>query len=221
MTAVIGKVLGQSNEGRRVRGNGYRAGMSIVSIDVEPGGLTSPVCSIGVAELSAGQVTTQLGFKVKSPLSRVSPAGGSDLPPSGRRVAVLGCVCRRPLGVVLLRRYDRGALQRLCAAAGVAAPGWNFICGREAAIAAGLVGLRGFRELQSMVLGLGLLSTIEIDQRRELHRRSPQQKWLLHNAVDDAWANAMVLQRAADALGTPAEDLPSVVGIKRRPLTNA
>lgn len=182
--------------------------MSVVSIDVEPGGPSSPLCSIGIAELDAGEVGSVLGFRIKSPLCSWTPPHLQDLPTFADVLPFVDSLIAGRLVSAYSWGYDRAALLNLCAAAQLQPPAWEMICGRQAAIAAQLPTRRGFRDLQSMTLSLGLLEEAAIERRREIHRQASQSKWLLHDAVDDAWANAMVLQRAATALGTEPELLP-------------
>lgn len=180
-----------------------------VAIDVEPGGATKPEAYLGAVEVVDGalgaQVLLRIAAERRDSLSGgVVQASGWDL---SNALRMLDAFIGEADVVVYNARYDCAALRRLHDAARLPLPSWRVLDALRVVRANEGDDPRYFYSLQSVVLRRALLTEEECDRRRELHRTGHTNKWLLHDAQDDAMAAALVI---LDCAHDRADDLAKV-----------
>ncbi|WP_040793407.1 3'-5' exonuclease [Nocardia paucivorans] len=165
-----------------------------MTIDVEPGGRTSPYGYLGAAEIGGSTVEQTRLWKFRSPLYRW-PRAITDPAPGFEQVWPLvdAFVGDRLVGAYGAS-YDVRQLNRLSAAAGIATRAIPFVDGL--ALARSLLP-DDRHNLQAVMLALNL-SRPEFERRRRQRTTSGlTRKWLLHDAEDDALACALLFLHAA------------------------
>ncbi|GGO01401.1 3'-5' exonuclease [Nocardia rhizosphaerihabitans] len=169
---------------------------SLVSIDVEPGGRTTPFGYIGIAEIIGNDVETSWMVKFRSPHYRWPATSIDPAPPFGQIWPYIDAFIADRLVASYGSSYDIKSLASLIAVEGCSARPIPFIDGLQLARS---LSPRRSGSLQELVLELNLLTREEL---AELHSQrssaGPVNKWLLHDAEDDALANARLLLQAAD-----------------------
>ncbi|MGW0252678.1 hypothetical protein ACWDYH_39245 [Nocardia goodfellowii] len=168
---------------------------SLVSIDVEPGGRTSPFGYIGIAEIIGNAVESSWLVKFRSP-HYPWPASSLNAAPRFHEVwPYIESFIGERLVAAYGFSYDIKHLALLLQLEQLPIHPTAFVDGLGLARS-----LRpGGGSLQEMVLGLKLFTRDELAGMHE-HRRPtrPVNKWLLHDAEDDALANARLFLHAAD-----------------------
>lgn len=166
---------------------------SLVSIDIEPGGRTSPFGYIGVAEIVGNAIESSWLVKFRSP-HYSWPA--TSINPTPRLVEVwhyVDAFIGDRIAAAYGYSYDIRHLTQLLKLEKLPIRPIPVVDGLS--LARSLV--PGGGSLQAMVLALGLLTR---DELTALHNNRsstrPANKWLLHDAEDDALANARLFLRA-------------------------
>ncbi|WP_327116933.1 hypothetical protein OHB12_06105 [Nocardia sp. NBC_01730] len=169
---------------------------SLVSIDVEPGGRTSPFGYIGVAEIIGNEVEATWMVKFRSPHYRWPATSVDPAPPFGQVWPYIDAFIADRMVAAFGFSYDIRSLTTLIGVEASRARPIPFVDGLALArsLCPGHVG-----SLQAVVLALNLLTR---DELADLHgRRAPNRpvnKWLLHDSEDDALANARLFLHAAN-----------------------
>ncbi|MFJ4651143.1 hypothetical protein ACIP5Y_07695 [Nocardia sp. NPDC088792] len=167
---------------------------SLVSIDVEPGGRTSPFGYIGIAEIIGNAVEDSWLVKFRSP-HYGWPA--TSVNPTPRFIEVwpyVDAFIGERLTAAYGYSYDIKQLVRLLNLEKLPIRPIPVVNGL--ALARSLWPAAG--SLQTVVLGLNLLTRDELSAVYDTRPSTqPANKWLLHDAEDDALANARLFLHAA------------------------
>jgi hypothetical protein len=178
----------------------------MVSIDVEPGGRTVAMANLGVAEFIGLEPASTFQFRAISPHYRgdLSRFDGSQ---SMRDALVLldAFVGDRPVSF-FHAIYDAPKLRKLYALAGLACPKWPYFCAAQ--LTRHLTPHDQRRAgLLDYVVALDLFEPSEVQRRREVFKAHGGNKWLLHNAADDALATGLLVAHWSRTEALPYDKL--------------
>jgi DNA polymerase III epsilon subunit-like protein len=191
-----------------------------VAIDVEPGGATTPKAYLGAVEVVDGRVGARVLIRIAAErrdewTGRLQIPAGWHLDDALRMLDAF--VADDPV-VVYNARYDCAALRRMHASAGMVLPEWRCLDALRVVRAAERGERGNFYSLQSVVLRRHLFSDEECDRRRLIARTQRTNKWLLHDAEDDALAAALVVLDCADDPTDSLEEVAAKHGVSWTPL---
>lgn len=193
---------------------------TFVAIDVEPGGATTPLGHIGVAEVADSKLADSFSLTFENPAYRSqrldaflsAPTEYLNLASSHAepRVQHLGfdevfpfldAFVDNRLVVAYNSSYDKSAMRKLLATTDIPPVRWRFVDGYT--IARRLWPSRPM-PLQWLAVSLELLDETEITIRKMEKRMNPygQGKIILKNAQEDAWACAQVILKAQEETGS-------------------
>jgi len=160
----------------------------LISIDIEPGGRTKPVGTIGIAEIGDTQILSDFLMRFRSPLFKGSQSH-LDHPSFAESWQYLDAFIDESTLTSYGYGYDMKALKALLQADGFDVPDYTFLDGKTTLNRV----RKQIGDLQTVASEL-LFTDNEIKQKKAIWKLNPEKydKVILHNAQDDAVANAMI-----------------------------
>jgi len=146
--------------------------------------------TFGIAEMQGNELTTVFAIRAQSPLSSFASDPSDTVPTMAEALTIIDAFVGTRLVSLFNHKYDAPMLRKLYRGEGLPVPEWMYFCGLELSRHSG----SRSSSLIDNAVAFNLYSPEEVRARSLTHRITPTaNKWLLHDAADDAAANALLV----------------------------